>query len=74
MRTRGSEREGWNNWTLTLMIHRMVAFLGAPFSLRNQPLYVRHCHRTVPRSCRFECFMFAGYEAVIHLEMCAVSE
>ena len=24
--------------------------------LRNQPLYVRHCHRTVRRSCRFECF------------------
>ena len=25
-------------------------------------------------SCRFECFMFAGHEAVIYMEMCAVSE
>ena len=25
-------------------------------------------------SCRFECFMFAGHEAVIHIEICAVSE
>ena len=44
--------------------------LGAP-SLRNQPL----CSATSVSlgSCRFECFMFAGHEAVIYMEMCAVS-
>ena len=45
-----------------------------PLSLWNQPLYMRHCYRTVRQNCRFECFMFAGHEAVIHIEMCAVSE
>ena len=25
-------------------------------------------------SCRFECFMFAGHKAVIHIEICAASE
>ena len=47
-----------------------------PLSLGNQPLHMRHCYRTVRQNYRFECFtcMFAGQEAVIHIEMCAVSE
>ena len=52
----------FDNRTVTLVIHRMVYF-SDPLSLRNQPLYVRHCHKTVSRSCRYECFMFAGHES-----------
>ena len=42
------------------------SFLGAS-SVLNQPLY------TVPWELQI-CFMFAGHEVVIHIEMCAVSE
>ena len=44
----------------------------------SEPLPFGSNHCIVPPlslgSCRFECFMFAGHEAVIYMEMCAVSE
>ena len=49
----------FDNWTVTLVIHRIVVSRSPfPFGI----------------SRRFECFMFAGHKAVIHLEMFAVSE
>ena len=67
-------RKMFDNWTVTLVVHRSYGRFSQPLSLRNQPLYVRHWHRTVPQSYRFKCFMFSGHEAVIHQETCAVSE
>ena len=65
----------FDNWTVTLVIRRMVAkFLGAPF-----PSESAFVCETLPQNCPTELqirvfYMFAGHEAVIHLEMCAVSE
>ena len=43
-----------------------------------QPCSVHSAHIFSPtlslRSCRFECFTFAGHVAVIHIDTCAVSE
>ena len=50
----------------------------SPFRLESAFVFEAQIYRTVSRelqrSCRFECFMVAGHEAVIHIKMSAASE
>ena len=61
------------------MILGVTPHKGDSFNGRfSEPLPFAFVFEALPQnclgSCRFECFMFAGHEAVIHIEICAASE
>ena len=61
------------------MILGVTPHKGDSFNGRfSEPLPFAFVFEALPQnclgSCRFECFMFAGHKAVIHIEICAALE